>query len=1250
MADTVSFDGEIADAAQLVEAGQRCSARLLGKSPSRDSGNSNVGISRSEVRRDVEALERLTSDIMGLSSWRARRQVTALTHQLPTGQRSAAKQAASFHEPTTRSWQPTTRDGRQTFHFDHSTMSKIDRRTIGHNVTDRPRSRAPNHSRYVSREEAVARIAKSAYLESATQIGAGEHALYIERSDAVATSNDRPMTYHNIDDDPDKRVEFWELTEQLERVGGKDRLTVRYREHPEFWDRVALIERCLEPDVEHDGCPDDLRRLIDDARVSGEATGPISSGEEVRRWLYQRTGTWRPTIDKGTGKKTDKCGQPGQWHDARSGRVQQRVIGSLPACLSLEGIDRAAGAIANEMRRINVTFELSVHRPSYDNDERNWHFHLDYTDRPCARLSNGAWDFAQPTIDDAIEQSPRRFGAKGKTRKKFPYRQNKTRENVASRKWIQKFRHDVANIINVELEREGHVIRYYGGSAEELGLPKGHVRHLGQEQKSAQLIGVRSLADDENEASQYAAKRQWFERLRSEEKAEAHQRYNQQVRKIGVTPLDAFSAAYDAHTARKAAADFAYLASCARDDCERLTSRPDLLLNRLPRYIDAINAGTAKPHDCKREELYRMRLAEAQAARLDVEPYVVEQKRIALKLEEKARAARLMADSFERQATEIAAAHRAEAAMAPKESKILPAVPPSDVNNSAARLKSPTLPPALTSLTPAVAGVSAPPARRTEPEPSEVAKNSADVALQTAIAAVANRDLVPEVSRISARSWLINVKDPRLRATLHPFLDHPELIKALQNRRDHEIDQRWLDRPRIDQQLASAAARQDTVINARVASPPLERPVTQLQGDLTTAKLSAVPSLPCPEEITPVPTRAPQIAAKGDAALPRPAPLQTALTRPTPGLTETSAPPAARSEAAPPKVPNSDPNVALEISNTASPGRNLVPSASLDDRGLQIEATNPRLQAKIEDSGARSEPIKPLSTERNLAIAHLGLGRERADPQPATAIAQQDVVVGAPAVPLPAVQAVTPAGNLTIEPPFLATPPLPEAIAPIPTPAPQTAADADAGAIPPVAQRTPAQAPIVPRENTDTDLFELAMERIAHEGDRIEEVAGRLRLSEDAMRELQLTPAILDDEHRQRRLAGRRVVQERDARRLLAFVRAHPTKVALAHKRISLVPGAPADIVQILERNGRNEELRDAIRAVVEATGAAEQSTSSKAASGPDLGALRPEVAVGARDASIPQPADVVDDPAAAAARRRQQQAMAAAARSGWGR
>jgi hypothetical protein len=819
-----------------VLAGHHCAARLTGLELwSNPSTPVDTVVRPFQVQSDIAALERATDDAMGLRRGRPYFKSTSTIDHVQQGKRLASVQMASLHRPTMRPWQPATPDGRVSYYFEHTSISKVDSRTVGFAPVGREHlatgTNAADHGRYVERGAAVANRqmeAKETGIDLGLEIDGREYGDYIEREKALAEEDGAKILYQNIADSKKERAKFWTLVEEHERKPGKDQITVRYRGHEKYWEDIAAKSGCLDPGWEEDPCPDYLKDLIDKARENGEEKGEIPSSEDLRRWLYSRAKHWRAVDIEETGGRSDvRDDNPGQWHDARCGRVQMRVVGALPACLSIQAIDKIAAKISVDLTAKRVPHVLAVHAPSYDNDPDNWHFHLAYYDRPCARLSTGVWDFAQKDKDDKVQETPLKYGANrakgivGKERKKYPYRQDKIRE-LSDRNWVKKLRQNVVDHINVELEREGHQRRYHAGKGEEIGLPTIGATHLGPDQDSAKLLGVSTIGDTDNEQAQDRAKRQFFAQLRDMKVATANKWFDDTV---DIEAEDGSAKCFwKSRNQRREAAEYELLAESARHDLERVTSRPDHLIRRLPRFLTAIASGTASKKDVKLEQVYRQRLEEAREALVDVASYAIEQSRLIAQLESRARecdrrATELKEDGLTlRRATELAKIIPA------KETSPMSAAKPGDV--PPAPLVKPSIAPSVD-----VAKQSRPLATphaldrwlQTVVEKGRLLERRADGAVipiksrpgdeailrlptfrllkpaldrlfveqtkevDAATSAIVDRAKVPEVFLDGDRGWHIRALRPTLAALIGRVLDHPRVIDALFQRRELEM-------------------------------------------------------------------------------------------------------------------------------------------------------------------------------------------------------------------------------------------------------------------------------------------------------------------------------------------------------------------------------------------------------------------------------------------------------------------------------
>jgi len=328
------------------------------------------------------------------------------------------------------------------------------------------------------------------------------HDRYIVRGNAVAVQPDGDRAlFTNIDPDPAKRAEFWELVEAHERAGGPDQMSCRFADQPDFWARA----------VQQADCPEALRdqyRRTDHAR---NVRFDIEGGGAMRAFLARQDG-WianrkRRSEESEAAFAARKLPFAG-FHDGRRGRTQYRIVGELPDELSMEGRAQLLREFSDEFRRRRIPFVAVMHAPDHNNDEKNWHFHLIYYDRPCARITAaqiaeldrdgydiaklevGMWDFA------AVTNKRNRVN-----RPATPLQQKKVGE-VGNDRWIGNLRRSFAARTNAQLEKERVERRVDPRRHADMGIPGDPQEHLGTRQAAAETRGIVTPIGRANEERQ----------------------------------------------------------------------------------------------------------------------------------------------------------------------------------------------------------------------------------------------------------------------------------------------------------------------------------------------------------------------------------------------------------------------------------------------------------------------------------------------------------------------------------------------------------------------------------------------------------------------------------------------------------------------------------------------------------------------------------------------------------------------------
>jgi hypothetical protein len=99
-----------------------------------------------------------------------------------------------------------------------------------------------------------------------------------------------------------------------------------------------------------------------------------------------------------------------QHESAKGGRTQSRVVLELLHEATADDRHEIVRQYTDEFRRKGIPFWASIHAPTKDNDARNHHAHVVFTDRPMAKMRHPetgerVWDF---TIAEKYKNQTRR--------------------------------------------------------------------------------------------------------------------------------------------------------------------------------------------------------------------------------------------------------------------------------------------------------------------------------------------------------------------------------------------------------------------------------------------------------------------------------------------------------------------------------------------------------------------------------------------------------------------------------------------------------------------------------------------------------------------------------------------------------------------------------------------------------------------------------------------------------------------------
>lgn len=636
------------------------------------------------------AVTGISTDAIGLMKGKVR--------AAKSGQRAICRKP-DFYLPIVRPGRRMTADHRTTISFRIQSQSKTaKRRSKGSKWSP------AHHGSYIERSDALPSPFATNAVSDHT---ASTH--YIERDSAmVHLENETSFApLSNIGDTPEERRRFWKAVDLFETEGNPSRCTI---DMGLAWDMAHAI--ALDVD-----CPAPLRVAIWGAKKDHAIT-VTGQDREVLRHLLERHGCRPPPKPaKGKAAKTLTQGEGPDdrptfdevgfdFVDGRAGVTQIQANGELPYELSLRGKQRALARIHKLFTDRHLPIVSVIHEPDYNNDDRNWHFHLAAYDRPCARFENkaewltrpgghnlsarcrklaksaighpdleaweGRWDFEVPV----------KYSRGSEERISTPFWQVKDRDVNAKGfpKWL---RQQVVDILNDELNAEGHVRRYDARTYELMGIDKEADQHLDKRASQLEKCGIPTKVGTANEERQWAAS---VAELDFEAKSKRVNAWllHEKVKWLASATDEGGSALAEAKRHSERAIDAERAATELALLIERARSRAVATDLHCTRVLQAIETGKATTRETADRALYEARQLEARQHLLHVQQYFAEQQAdiAALKaqsLADRRKADRLYTvvydDMFTPKTTSAIEEHRAPLANKPTRNTVDAAIP-----------------------------------------------------------------------------------------------------------------------------------------------------------------------------------------------------------------------------------------------------------------------------------------------------------------------------------------------------------------------------------------------------------------------------------------------------------------------------------------------------------------------------------------------------------------------------------------------
>jgi hypothetical protein len=384
---------------------------------------------------------------------------------------------------TKGSTRPVSASGTISCHFSQTYVSKtsniLARIRRARNGSKHVGPSALKHQRYIERVGAPEKIVKprpeegyerelelEAILELELQIvgrPAGDHELFLGLSEATETTvhtclSDRELdrlkdaSFGTIGNTIAERNEFWRKVNEAEMQPKGDRLIIRCTQEPDWW------ARALEAVA---SAPTEVQKALQLQAITGEPNDiSVKVSEDTAFAIHE----WA----MGVGEVA-----PIEISRGRGGRIQTRIIAELPWELTGRERVEVVRDFTAKLAEKKFPYWAVVHAPGAKNDDRNFHVHIDYYDRPCDRMTDPrtgkeVWDF------EILEE--KRYSNRTKYTYR-PFQQAKARE-ANGRKWLRTLRGHWEKVTNKGLQKAGIGKRYHLTSNASVGIERDPTSHI----------------------------------------------------------------------------------------------------------------------------------------------------------------------------------------------------------------------------------------------------------------------------------------------------------------------------------------------------------------------------------------------------------------------------------------------------------------------------------------------------------------------------------------------------------------------------------------------------------------------------------------------------------------------------------------------------------------------------------------------------------------------------------------------------
>ena len=581
--------------------------------------------------------------------------------------------------PVSRAIRAMNALGQTSFHFSFEVITK-NHVEFGLATKSGRRARPDEHGKYLEDEE------KRAVEPVIVPIDPDNFAHYQEREQALALA-EQECVFSNIEGDREDRIALFRAAGESEKSNRPPTLKVDIRTQSplvsdflaQAWNDETLAEAMTKTGFDkvgkwgkkpHEAHASD--KFIEDfcnLTFSGE---DALAAYEVLSSLGWREEWQNPHAYRSQGI---------EWDTGKSGRIQMRCVGEIPHELDRAGRDRFLKSLADRFDNLGVPYVLVMHRPTADNHEKNWHFHLIYWDRPAerfdpetvqqrldageaevARYSKRNIKYLEAALNDPkVQAQAGRFDfeveytytdAKGRERTVYPFKQNKNRECTRT-DFVPDLRAFIADISNRELERINASRRVCASKYSEMDIPKKPDQHLNDAANRQELSGQSTREGASNEAKQWDYIQLMLDRQLEQEKNDltpAWSKLRGDFKEAGASDAIVSRVEGEWLSLKLAEVKLRDQARRAAQLADRLFSRPNAMANESYNHLEAVLNGTASRKVKSKRDLHLKRLQFLNDHTAGLKKLFREEFGLELRLE-------AQADELSKQATSLLEAH-----------------------------------------------------------------------------------------------------------------------------------------------------------------------------------------------------------------------------------------------------------------------------------------------------------------------------------------------------------------------------------------------------------------------------------------------------------------------------------------------------------------------------------------------------------------------------------------------------------------